>query len=262
MGFGGESVKVTVVGLWHLGCVCAAGSAAAGHRIVGWDHDPAVVESLNSGTPLLFEPGLDVLLSSSLQAGTLTFTSDLAQALSSSELIWITYDTPVDEHDQADCGFIFDKVKQALSVANKNALILISSQLPVGSIGALEEVARGMGRGDVEFACSPENLRLGHGLRTFSQPDRVVCGVRSSRAKEALTRLWSPITDRLEFMSIESAEMTKHAINSFLAVSVAAEEVCAAMRTPLLVDPSGFLRDSIGMTAGFSYVSIGYIHNG
>jgi UDPglucose 6-dehydrogenase len=100
-------------------------------------------------------------------------------------------------------------------------VVLVSSQLPVGSVRRLEQAwAPVAGGRRVTFACSPENLRLGKAIEVFTKPDRVIAGVRDEWTKSRIAALFAPITDRIEWMSVESAEMTKHAINAFLATSV------------------------------------------
>jgi UDPglucose 6-dehydrogenase len=109
----------------------------------------------------------------------------------------------------------------ALPHLDVGTTVLISSQLPVGSIRRLECIAQNLCPPKLlRFAYSPENLRLGKALDVFLNPDRIVVGVRSPQHKERINRLLRPITDRIEWMSVESAEMTKHAINAFLATSV------------------------------------------
>src|SRR4051812_16507628 len=98
-------MNVAVAGLWHLGCVTAASLAAAGHHVAGIDFDDAVVGGLRAGRAPLFEPGLDDLIVAGTTAGRLTFSSDAA-SVSPAEIIWITYDTPVDQDDRADVDFV------------------------------------------------------------------------------------------------------------------------------------------------------------
>jgi UDPglucose 6-dehydrogenase len=145
----------------------------------------------------------------------------LGKAVCEAEVAWITYDTPVDDSDFADSDFVLNKTYAVLPMLKPRALVLVSSQIPVGSISKLEFEARKIGRTDLLFAYSPENLRLGQALKLFAEPDRVVCGIRTEEAKDVLRRLWSPITDRIEWMKVESAEMTKHTLNAFLATSIA-----------------------------------------
>jgi len=221
-------VRITVQGLWHLGSVTAACLASVEHQVTGYDEDAATIAGLAKGKAPLLEPGLDDLLATGLEAGTLAFTTDPAIALPGAEILWIAYDTPVDEDDRADVGFVMARVTASLSQLAPDAAVLISSQMPVGSIAALEKAAADLGRSDIRFACSPENLRLGGALKVFLQPDRIVIGVRDDATRQTLQAALLPITDRLEWMGVESAEMTKHAINSFLATSVTfANEIAA-----------------------------------
>jgi UDPglucose 6-dehydrogenase len=215
-------VKVCVYGLWHLGTVTAACLAAAGHDVTGLDDDGEALRALASGIPPLFEPGLEDLLADGLAAGRLHFTSDPIVALRDADVLWVAFDTPVDEEDCAEPAFVESHVEAIWGQLAPNTLVLISSQLPVGSTARLEAAFRvAHPLAEVSFAYSPENLRLGKAIEVFTSPDRVVVGVRSEADKRRAAELLAPITDRIEWMSVESAEMTKHAINAFLATSVA-----------------------------------------
>jgi UDPglucose 6-dehydrogenase len=214
-------MKVCVAGLWHLGTVISACLASAGHVVVGVDADPAVIEGLSGGRPPVFEPELEALVRAGLATGALRFTADLADAVKDAEVVWITYDTPVDEDDKADVDHVVDRTVALFPHLRDGALVVISSQLPVGTTRRLEEAfARTASGRVVSFAYSPENLRLGQAIEVFTHPDRVVVGVRSAHAREQAARLLQPFTGRIEWMSVESAEMTKHALNAFLATSV------------------------------------------
>jgi UDPglucose 6-dehydrogenase len=211
-------LKVCVAGLWHLGTVSAACLASGGHKVVGWDANEQTIEALARNEPPVSEPGLAELVTRVAAEGRLRFTADAADALREAEVVWITYDTPVDDDDQADVGFVIRSVESLLPHVPAGALVLISSQLPVGSTRVLEQRATGL---EITFGYSPENLRLGKAIEAFTKPDRVVAGVRNERDRARVTSLLAPFTDRIEWMSVESAEMTKHALNAFLATSVA-----------------------------------------
>jgi len=221
-------MKVCVQGLWHLGSVTAACLASVGHQVVGLDDDPLTIEGLQAGKAPLLEPKLDELIAAGLMDRSLSFTTDAAVALAPAEIVWVAYDTPVDNDDHADVDFVFSRVKASIVAMRRGAVVIVSSQMPVGSVKALEMYAASVGRNDLNFVCSPENLRLGNALNVFLKPDRIVLGIRSDAAKAKVMTLLLPITDRLEWMSVESAEMTKHAINAFLATSVTfANEIAA-----------------------------------
>ncbi len=223
-------MNIAVVGLWHLGTVTAACLASAGHRVCGLDFDAKVVEGLSEARPPVFEPGLEDLVREGLSAGRLQFTADARCAVSGADVVWVTYDTPVDEEDRADVEHVVQHVAALFPHLRDGSLVLISSQMPVGTTRRLEEAfcARADGR-RVSFAYSPENLRLGKAIAVFTHPDRIVAGVRSQEDRGRLATMFRPFTERIEWMSVESAEMTKHAINAFLATSVAFINEIAAL---------------------------------
>lgn len=222
-------IRVCVQGLWHLGAVTAACIASVGHDVVGLDANAETIRNLNLGKAPLLEPGLDELLQAGIDQGRLRFSVDPAQALAGVEVLWVAFDTPVDDDDRADVAFVQEQVQSVLPHLPDGAVVLVSSQMPVGSVRKLEAFAQQSLPGkNLEFACSPENLRLGKAIEVFSKPDRVVVGVRSAHARAVLQKLLAPVADRIEWMSVESAEMTKHAINAFLATSVTfANEIAA-----------------------------------
>jgi len=209
-------MKIAVLGLWHLGCVTAA-CCAKHFEVTGLDFDAANLARLQEGRAPLAEPGLDDLLRAGLAAGRLRFTGDIATACGGAEILWVAYDTPVDDNDQADAESVLREVRRCVPALPKGALVLLSSQLPVGTCRQLEA---GFGAQGYRFACSPENLRLGQALRAFTEADRIIAGCRDERAKAQLAVLFAPFTREIIWMRPESAEMTKHAINSFLALSI------------------------------------------
>ena len=214
-------MRVCAQGLWHLGTVTAACLASVGHSVVGLDSDQVVITSLSEGKAPLFEPDLNPLIAEGIRSGRLHSTSDMASACKDAEVLWVTFDTPVDKDDVADINFVLNQVKAAVMFLSDGALVLVSSQLPVGSIAILENFAKeNAPNKHISFASSPENLRLGRALNVFLHPDRIIVGTRSTEDRLTLEKLLSPITEKIEWMSVESAEMTKHAINAFLATSV------------------------------------------
>jgi UDPglucose 6-dehydrogenase len=214
-------MTVCVYGLWHLGTVTAACLASRGISTVGLAETPAAAAELNAGKAPLFEPGLDALLAQGLQGGTLSFTNDAAAAVASADLLWVNFDTPVDDDDVADVGYVLDRVRGTFPHLKDGAVILISSQVPVGSTALLEHDFAAVAKGrKVSFAYSPENLRLGDAIRVFTQSERIVIGVRSDDARKVIEPVLKPFCDILLWTRVESAEMVKHALNSYLATCV------------------------------------------
>ena len=259
-------MKVCVLGLWHLGSVTAACLASVGHDVTGLDSNSGIVEKLQKAEPPVSEPGLDGLIREGINAGQLRFTSDAKIAISSAEVLWVTYDTPVDENDQADVEFVFEEVLKLLSFLSIDTTVLVSSQLPVGSIRRFEDIsAEKYPEKNIRFAYSPENLRLGKSLDVFLHPDRVIIGVRRQEDREILNRLLGPITDNILWMGVESAEMTKHAINAFLGMSITfineiasicenigadAHEVETGLKSETRIGPAAYLSPGAAFAGG------------
>jgi UDPglucose 6-dehydrogenase len=212
-------MNVCVFGLWHLGSVTAAGIAEH-FATIGIDPDEAVVAGLREGRPPVMEAGLPELVRAGIAAGRLSFTSDLARA-AAAELVWITFDTPVKENDEADVESVFRRVLALFPHLRDGAVVLVSSQVPVGTTARLEQAFAPVAAGRrVDFVYSPENLRLGKALECFRHPDRIVVGARTEAARARVGALLAPLGRPILWMRVESAEMTKHAINAFLATSV------------------------------------------
>lgn len=208
-------MNVVVLGLWHLGCVTAAGCAEH-FDVVGLDFEADLIAHLQAGRAPLLEPGLDDLLRRGLDSGKLRIALGAEPAaLAAADVLWVCYDTPVDDHDVADVPFVLDRIAACLPALRPGAVVLISSQIPAGTCRRLESAHPG-----VAFACSPENLRLGKALDIFRHPERIVAGVRTAAHREALAPLFAPFCDDILWMRPESAEMTKHGINAWLALSV------------------------------------------
>jgi UDPglucose 6-dehydrogenase len=252
-------MKVAVHGLWHLGCVTAACLAEGGHHVVGLDPDPGVVRELDAGRLPLHEPGLAELLAAGRAAGRLEFRAD-PSALADVDALWITLDTPVDDDDRADPAVVRRALDAAASALPAGALVVVSSQVPVGFT---RDAARAWPA--LRFACVPENLRLGRALDAFRRPERVVAGTLDPSARADVARLFAPFTSALEWMGVESAEMTKHALNAFLATSVAfanevarvcehvgadAREVERGIRTDPRVGPKAYVSPGAAFAGG------------
>lgn len=243
-------MNICVLGLWHLGTVTAA-CCARHFNVVGLDFDEANVRRLNSGQAPLFEPGLNELLTAGLAAGRLKFTADPKVAGANADVLWLTYDTPVNENDESDVDFVLGNLRRALPALAPGALVLISAQLPVGTCAGLERDFP-----QFHFACSPENLRLGKAIDAFEKAERAVVGIRTGAKRALLEQLFKPFAAQILFVRTESAEMVKHALNSFLALSITfinevarlcehtgadAREVAAGLKSEPRIGPRAYL---------------------
>jgi UDPglucose 6-dehydrogenase len=217
-----ERLNIAVFGLWHLGCVTAASLAQEGFQVCGLDTDKDVIAGLQSGKPPIFEPGLTELIAEAEATGYLSVTTDYKEALGKADVIWVTFDTPVDDEDRANVAYVREQLEAAFPYIKSGAAIVISSQVPVGFTDDLRERWQARdGNKELIYCYSPENLRLGKALKSFRAEDRIIVGLDGEQGRELVQSILSKFCPRLEWMSVKSAEMTKHALNSFLAVSVA-----------------------------------------
>ncbi len=214
----------------------------------------------------MFEPGLNELISQQMRRGRLSFSNNAGEALIKAQVLWLAFDTPVNEKDVADIKFLENNFKKIMPYLNDGMGIIVSSQAPVGFVSKIEkEFVKQYPHKKCYFACSPENLKLGRALDAFLNPDRIIIGVRDGESKKIFSPLFFSITDRLEWMKIESAEMTKHAINSFLAVSVCfanelasiceqtgadAKEVERGLKTESRIGPKAYLKPGVAFSGG------------
>ena len=245
-----SSPQITILGLWHLGCVTAA-CCARHFAVTGLDFETARVRNLQQGKAPLFEPGLDELIAAGLAKKSLRFTDDAKTACADADVLWLTYDTPVNDRDESDVEFVVEKLRRCLPHLPKGALVLVSSQLPVGTCRTMEKEFP-----QFHFACSPENLRLGRAIDAFEKAERFVVGTRDDTKKALVEKLLAPFTPQIVWMRTESAEMVKHGLNAFLAVSITfineiarlceqvgadAKEVSAGLKSDARIGPKAYL---------------------
>jgi UDPglucose 6-dehydrogenase len=200
-----------------------------GHRVTGLDAEEATIAGLCEGRLPVYEPGLEQLMAEQRMAGRLSFTANARDAVAGAEVVWIAYDTPVDADDVADVEGVIAKIEALFPHFEDGMVVLISSQLVAGCTRRLQTRWNELSPGRrVEFAYSPENLRLGKAIEVFTDPDRIVVGADNERVQAVVSALFQGLRERILWMSIESAEMTKHALNAFLAMCVSfANEVAS-----------------------------------
>ena len=213
-------MTICVYGLWHLGCVTAA-CVAERFATIGLDPDPANVARLQGGQPPILEPGLAELVQAGTAEGRLRFTSDTAAAIGEAAIVWVTFDTPVNEQDEADCEYVERMVAAIFPHLRSGAVVLISSQLPVGTTARLEARYREeFPAGDAAFAIRPRTCAWAKRWTCSAIPDASWRACRTPALAPGWSRLLAAFCDNVIWMSVASAEMTKHAVNAFLANSV------------------------------------------
>jgi UDPglucose 6-dehydrogenase len=217
-------VKVAVVGTGRVGLVTSVAFAHIGHDVVGVDVDEDKISRLRAGVAPFFEPGLDEALVDEGRAGRLAFTTDANDALAGADVIVICVGTPARADGEANLLAVETAVREIARHARDGALVVEKSTVPAGTAERVQKtlVAEGDGR-NIFVASNPEFLREGMALRDALEPDRIVFGVNSERARELLERLYEPILrrgTRLIVTDIRTAELAKHASNAFLATKI------------------------------------------
>jgi len=213
--------RVAVIGLWHLGCVVGTVLAERGHVVCGTDFDAEIVRHLHQGAPPLFEPGLAEAIGKRVRKGRLAFRENTKEALAGADYAVIAFDTPVNAHDESDLAPIERAVDAISEFASGEIQVVVMSQVPVGTCALLDARLRARAPAlRFSLVYQPENLRLGEALETFRHPDFIVLGAEN----ETAIRRWLPLGDVIDVprlvMSWSSAEMSKHALNAFLATSI------------------------------------------
>lgn len=263
-------MTIAVVGLWHLGTVTAACLAQARLDVVAYDSNPETINQLQKNQAPIFEPGLNDLLA----CNKIHYSAD-PQVLAQAEIVWITFDTPVNDQDIANVTLVKQDIITLFPYLHKDTLILISSQLPVGSTRQLQQLcADTFPEKNITFAYSPENLRLGKAIDVFTHPDRIIVGLETHTDKNRIQQLLHPFTDNIIWMSLESAEMTKHALNAFLATSVVfinelatlceqvganAREVELGLKSEERIGPKAYLRPGSAIAGGTLARDVNYL---
>lgn len=213
--------KICIIGLWHQGVVGAVCLADLGCDVIAADQNEQIVHLLQSGKAPLFEPGLDELLQKTIQSGRLRFTSNLRAAANGCPFVLIMFDTPVDENDQSDVSGIFTAAKEVAPVLENDCVILVTAQVLVGTSDLLEAEIKHINP-SLRFAIaySPENLQLGRAIERFRNPPMRVIGSDNSQALDRLESFLAKLGGKWERTSLRTAEMVKHALNGYLAVSL------------------------------------------
>ena len=260
--------RIGLIGLWHLGTVAAAGLASLGHSVRATDPDAGTIAALRRNEPPVFEPGLAEAVAREQAAGRLEFVISIAEAVEGAEAVYVTFDTPVDEHDRSDLAPILGAVDAIVRSAERiprGVLIVVMSQVPAGTLAQLAAQLGEAAALDARVIYQPENLRLGRALETFLTPDFLVVGAADPDDAQEFLRLYTGISTHALPMSWESAELSKHAVNAFLASSISfanevadlaevtgadVREVMQVLRRDRRIGPQAFLDPGPGFSGG------------
>ena len=216
-------MKISVVGTGYVGLVTGTCFAETGNYVTCIDIDKEKVESLRNGIVPIYEPGLDVLFQRNQREGRLRFTTDLAEGIKGSTVIFLALPTPPSEDGSADLNYVIDVAGQLGSLISEYTIIVNKSTVPVGTTELVSNSVSEKTRVEFDVVSNPEFLREGVAVDDFMKPDRVVIGTSSERAAAIMKELYSPLVRQgnpVLIMDERSAEMTKYAANSFLATKI------------------------------------------
>lgn len=227
----GVSRKVSVIGTGYVGLVTGVCLAEIGHQVICVDRNPDKVKKMRSGVSPIYEPDLESLLRKNLKAGRLDFTGDVSKAVKATDLVFIAVNTPPRPDGRADLSHVANAARQIAEAAENYKVVVDKSTVPVKTGEKVRENLRAYNPHSVELdvVSNPEFLREGSAVMDFLKPDRIVVGVETQRAAQIMRELYRPLRSPIIVTDINSAELIKHASNSFLATKISFVNALAAM---------------------------------
>lgn len=216
-------MKVCVIGTGYVGLIVGTCLAEMGNDVVCVDNDEEKLAKLRQGIIPIYEPGLEELITSNVSESRLIFSSDLKMAVEKSLVCFIAVGTPQGEDGSADLQYVCEVAKNIGKYMNGYKVIVDKSTVPVGTADKVTTIIRSQTSHPFDVVSNPEFLKQGAAVDDFLKPDRVVIGSNSSKATEIMQELYAPFLrtgNPVVIMDVKSAEMTKYAANSFLAVKI------------------------------------------
>jgi UDPglucose 6-dehydrogenase len=216
------SSRLAIIGTGYVGLVTGTCFAEVGHRVICVDSDHAKVELLRAGGIPIYEPGLDDLVRKNVAAGRLSFTNSTAEAVSHSDVVFIAVPTPGLADGSVDLTFIERVARDIAQSMDAYKIVVDKSTVPVKTGEKVAETITRYCKARVPFdvVSNPEFLREGFAVDDLMKPDRIVVGVQSERPVEAMKAIYAPFNAPVLVTDINSAELIKHAANSFLALKI------------------------------------------
>ena len=257
-------MQIAVIGTGYVGLVAGACLADMGNEVICVDNDKNKLDKLKKGIIPIYEPGLEELVKANVLENRLVFSSDLKSAVEKSLVCFIAVGTPQSEDGSADLRYVFEVAKSIAGAMNGYKVIVDKSTVPVGTAQEVAKLIKAHTKHDFDVVSNPEFLKQGDAVNDFLSPDRVVIGSDSSKATQIMTEIYSPFFrtgNRIIVMNVKSAEMTKYAANSFLAVKISCANEIANLCEKVGADAE-MVR--IGMTSDsrignkFLFAGLGY----
>jgi UDPglucose 6-dehydrogenase len=256
-------MKLTIIGTGYVGLVTGTCFAEVGHQVICVDNDAAKVKTLQEGRIPIYEPGLEGLVKKNSASGRLSFTTSTAEGVEKSDVVFIAVPTPPLADGSVDLSFIEKVAREIAAAMTSYKIVVDKSTVPVKTGDKVAETIKRYCKTKVEFdvVSNPEFLREGFAVEDLMKPDRIVIGVRSQRPVPALKEVYKPFNAPLIITDINSAELIKHASNSFLALKIsyinAISVLCEAAGANVLEVANGMgMDDRIGRR--FLNASLGF----
>ncbi len=215
-------MKICIIGSGYVGLVTGACFADLGNTVICVDNDESKIARINKGMLPIYEPGLEEVIKRNKKEGRLSFTADLKKGVKKSEVIFIAVGTPPRDNGEADLSSVEHVSREIALSMPSYRLVVEKSTVPVNTGEWVEHTIKVFNKRNIKFdvASNPEFLREGSAIEDFMQPDRIVIGVKSKKARDILTELYKPLKAPIVVTDIKSAELIKHASNSFLAMKI------------------------------------------
>lgn len=218
-------MKIAMIGTGYVGLVSGVCFSDFGHEVVCVDKNPEKVDMLLRGEVPIYEPGLQRLMATNVEAGRLSFTGDLAEAVNGAEAVFIAVGTPTRRGDgHANLTYVMAAAEEIAAAITGYTVVVTKSTVPVGTNRAVKQaIAKANPQAEFDVASNPEFLREGAAIDDFMRPDRIVVGVQHERAAEVMAEIYRPLYLRdfpILTTDLESAEMIKYAANAFLATKI------------------------------------------
>lgn len=217
-------MKIAMIGTGYVGLVSGACFSDFSHNVICVDKDSKKIEALLSGEMPIYEPGLDALVGRNVDAGRLSFTTDISE-VHSADAIFIAVGTPSRRGDgHADLSYVYAAAREIADHCADNAVVITKSTVPVGTGDEVERIMREQAPGkNISVVSNPEFLREGAAIGDFKRPDRVVIGSDNQQAKDVMREIYRPLSlneSPLLFTGRRTAELIKYAANAFLATKI------------------------------------------
>jgi len=214
--------NLAFIGAGYVGLVSGTALASIGHKVILVDNNKEKIAKLKKGGIPIYEPGLEELVKKNVSAKRLSFTSSLREAVKKSDVIFIAVNTPPLPSGKADLSYVAAAAREIAEVADSYKVVVDKSTVPVQTGERVANTIKQHNKRNIDFdvVSNPEFLREGSAIKDFLEPDRIVVGVENKRAEKIMREVYSPIKAPFIVTDVKSAELIKHASNSFLAMKI------------------------------------------